>query len=103
MNKKKLNILFRTSGGRATSKELGFGHIFRSLNLAKFLSDQRIFFLIEDYGGVKPLLKKYDSHTIFIKKNLDVKYVNKFFGLLAFEIWYRLFVTKEMTSDTTLN
>jgi len=68
-----LNILFRTSGGRATSKELGFGHIFRSLNLAKFLSDQRIFFLIEDYGGVKPLFKKYDSHTIFIKKNLDVK------------------------------
>lgn len=37
------------------------------------------------------------------QKNLDVKYVNKFFGLLAFEIWYRLFITKEMTSDTILN
>ena len=35
--------------------------------------------------------------------NLDVRYVNKFFGLLAFEIWYRLFITKEMKSDTILN
>ena len=36
------------------------------------------------------------------QENLNVKYVNKFFGLLAFEIWYRLFITKEMTSDTIL-
>ena len=34
--------------------------------------------------------------------DLDVKYVNKFFGILAFEIWYRLFITKEMDSNTTL-
>ena len=37
------------------------------------------------------------------QENLNVKYVNKFFGLLVFEIWYRLFITKEMTSDTILN
>ena len=36
------------------------------------------------------------------QENLNVKYVNKFFGLLAFEIWYRLFITKEMKSDTIL-
>ncbi|MDC0153538.1 asparagine synthase C-terminal domain-containing protein [Nitrosopumilus sp.] len=35
--------------------------------------------------------------------DLNVKYINKFFGLLAFEIWYRLFVTKEMNSNTKLN
>jgi len=35
--------------------------------------------------------------------NLDVKYVNKFLGILAFEIWYRLFVTKEMDNNTTLD
>jgi asparagine synthase (glutamine-hydrolysing) len=35
--------------------------------------------------------------------DLDVKYVNKFFGLLAFEIWYRLFITKEMDSNTILS
>ena len=34
--------------------------------------------------------------------NPDVRYVNKFLGLLAFEIWYRLFVTKEMKATTTL-
>ena len=35
--------------------------------------------------------------------DLDVKYVNKFLGILAFEIWYRLFITKEMSSNTTLD
>ena len=35
--------------------------------------------------------------------NLDVKYVNKFLGLLACEIWYRLFITKEMSSNDTLD
>ena len=34
---------------------------------------------------------------------LDVKYVNKFLGILAFEIWYRLFITKEMNSNSTLD
>ena len=35
--------------------------------------------------------------------DLDVRYVNKFLGLLAFEIWYRLFVSKSMSANTTLN
>jgi len=34
---------------------------------------------------------------------LDIKYVNKFLGILAFEIWYRLFVTKEISSEATLD
>ena len=37
------------------------------------------------------------------KSDLDVKYVNKFLGLLAVEIWYRLFVTKELNSATKLS
>ena len=36
-------------------------------------------------------------------KNLDVRYVNKFLGILAFEIWYRLFITKEIKSYTLLD
>lgn len=32
----------------------------------------------------------------------DIRYVNKFLGLLAFEIWYRLFISNEMNSETTL-
>ena len=37
------------------------------------------------------------------KPDLDVRYVNKFLGLLSLEIWYRLFVTKEMNSTTKLS
>jgi asparagine synthase (glutamine-hydrolysing) len=37
------------------------------------------------------------------KPDLNVKYVNKFLGLLALEIWYRLFITKEMNSTTKLS
>ena len=47
---------------------------------------------------------------IWVKKHLkrldekpDVRYVNKFLGLLAFEIWYRIFVTKEMNPETKLS
>ncbi len=36
------------------------------------------------------------------KADLDVRYVNKFLGLLAFEIWYRLFITKEMSPNEKL-
>ena len=43
------------------------------------------------------------NHFKEIENTLDVRYVNKFLGLLAFEIWYRMFVTKEMNSDTKLN
>ncbi|MEM3065455.1 MAG: asparagine synthase C-terminal domain-containing protein [Candidatus Nitrosotenuis sp.] len=32
----------------------------------------------------------------FRKKNLDVRYVNKFLGILALEIWYRMFYTREL-------
>ena len=46
----------------------------------------------------KEWISKYIDRT-----DLDVKYVNKFLGLLAFEIWYRLFITKDMSANTTLN
>lgn len=37
-----------------------------------------------------------------LKSELDVKYINKFLGLLAFEIWYRIFITKDLSPDTKL-
>jgi asparagine synthase (glutamine-hydrolysing) len=37
------------------------------------------------------------------KSDLDIKFVNKFLGILALEIWYRLFITKEISSEQTLN
>jgi len=32
----------------------------------------------------------------------DVRHINKFLGLLAFEVWYRLFISKEMKSSERL-
>ena len=37
------------------------------------------------------------------KSDLDVKYINKFLGLLSFEIWYRIFITKEMSGKIKLS
>jgi len=37
------------------------------------------------------------------KKDLDARYVNKFLGLFALEIWYRLFVSKEIKANHTLS
>jgi asparagine synthase (glutamine-hydrolysing) len=43
-----------------------------------------------------------NSNLSKMKNEPDVRYVNKFLGLLAFEIWYRLFITKEMKPNTLL-
>ena len=42
-------------------------------------------------------------HKYIHNNNLDINYINKFMGLLAFEIWYRLFITREINSNTTLD
>ena len=36
------------------------------------------------------------------KNDLDTRYINKFLGILALEIWYRLLVTKEMNENEKL-
>ncbi len=36
------------------------------------------------------------------RDNLDTRYVNKFLGLLALEIWYQLFISKEIDDSITL-
>ena len=67
-----------------------FGH-----NLCKeFLDDARI---VNDGWINNDWIKKYMNNP-----SLDIKYINKFLGLLAFEIWYRLFITKEMKSNEKL-
>ena len=37
------------------------------------------------------------------RSDLDIRYINKFYGLLAFEIWHRIFITKEMNANTKLD
>ncbi len=44
-----------------------------------------------------------DSHFNKVDSTKDTRYINKFLGLLALEIWYRMFVTKEMRKDQVLN
>ena len=36
------------------------------------------------------------------KNDLEPRYINKFLGILALEIWYRLLVTKEMNENEKL-
>ena len=42
-------------------------------------------------------LEKYSQ-----KDNLDVRYVNKLLGILALEIWYRIFITKDLNPNEKL-
>jgi len=75
LKKRKLRILIRTSGGKAPKKELGMGHIFRMVNLAKYLHEHEIFFLIEDYGNIKQfLLQKKIKNIFLIKKKGNIDY-----------------------------
>ncbi len=62
-----------------------------------YLNDARI---VKDKWINGDWIKK---HFRGLDENLDVRYVNKFLGLLAFEIWYRIFITKEMDENTTLS
>jgi spore coat polysaccharide biosynthesis predicted glycosyltransferase SpsG len=72
--KKKSSILIRTSGGRAPSKELGLGHVYRMINLAKRIKFHHIYFLLEDYGGAKSILKNNGFENIFLlKPDINVK------------------------------
>jgi len=61
----------------------------------EFLGDSRV---VKDGWINNDWIQKHIDNP-----DLDVKYVNKFLGILAFEIWYRLFITKEMSSNTTLD
>jgi len=93
----------------------------KKFNADSFVSNEKLGFnvntinLWETFG--QQLCKKYllDGETIengwinkkwllehIDKTDLDIKYVNKFLGLLALEIWHRLFVTKTMKSTMSL-
>jgi len=90
-------------------------------NMLKFFDDQKLGFSVNtinlwnNYGH--EICKQYLSDSRMVqdgwlnknwilkhidRKDLDVRYVNKFLGLLSFEIWYRMFVTSEFNPKTTL-
>ena len=85
-----------------TKQKLGFNvntiNLWKSHghNLCKeFLLDSR---MVRDGWINKDWIQKHIDNT-----ELDVRYVNKFLGILAFEIWYRLFITTEISSEDTLD
>ena len=71
MKRKKLNVLIRTVGGKVRNKELGFGHIYRSINLAYHLKPHKIFFLVEDYGGAKKIIKEKKFEVLSLKAGIN--------------------------------
>ena len=102
--------------------KLPLRELLKQYNAISFVTDQKLGFnvdtknLWELYG--KSICTEYllDSSIVsdgWINKkwitshinrsDLDVRYINKFLGLLAFEIWYRLFVTRDMNANTRLN
>jgi len=96
-------LLLKNKSDSLISKEkLGFNvntiNLWKSIGHSKckeFLQDARI---VNDGWINNEWIVKYID-----KENLDIKYINKFLGLLAFEIWYRLFITKEMNSEEKLD
>ncbi len=102
--------------------KLSLRELLKRYNAISFVPDQKLGFnvntknLWESHG--KNLCTEYllDSSivkdgwiskkwiTSYINRDdLDVRYINKFLGLLAFDVWYRLFVTREMDPNTKLN
>ena len=67
-----MKFLIVTAGGRARKKQLGMGHIFRTLNLVEHLKTSKIFFLVEDNGGSMQIIKKNGYRTLLLEKNLSV-------------------------------
>ena len=60
----------------------------------KYLLNSR---LVQDSWILKDWILKYID-----KNDIEIRYVNKFFGLLAYEIWYRIHVTQEMNSNSKI-
>ena len=96
-------LLVKNEADSLISKEkLGFNvntiNLWKSTAHSKckdFFDDSRI---VKDGWINNEWIQKYMD-----KDDLDIKYINKFLGLLAFEIWYRLFITKEMNSEEKLD
>ena len=59
-------------------------------------------FLVEGEVVKNNFINKEWISKYIKNKDLDVRYINKFFGLLAFEIWFRLFISKTMKPSEKL-
>ena len=83
--------IFTSPKVRKFARELG-------ADIEKIKGSERKGRIIEDGWINNEWIKQHINNP-----DLDVKYINKFLGLLAFEIWYRLFITNEISSEDTLD
>jgi len=104
LGKISLREILKKFGTEQFVSEQKQGFSVNTINLWKTIGQKLCKEYLLDSRIVKEGWIKKDWITKYVDKteNLDIKYINKFFGLLAFEIWYRLFVTKEMKPDNKL-
>ena len=104
IGKLSLRTILRQNGSDSlvTKQKLGFNvntiNLWKSHghNLCKeLLSNSRV---VKDGWIDNNWIKKYIDNP-----DLDVRYVNKFLGILALEVWYRIFITNEINSKDTLD
>jgi len=82
-------------------KKLGFS--VNTQNLWKNYGQKICSYFLYDSEIVKEDFVNNDwIQNYLYKDDLDIRYVNKLLGLLACEIWYRIFITKTMESDEQL-
>lgn len=87
----------------STSKQ---GFSVNTLNLWKSYGKRLCEYYLDNGRIIKEDLinKEWVSmHFNKLESMNDIRYVNKFLGLLALEIWFRLFITKEMKPNETLD
>ena len=74
-----------------------------TLNLWNSYGKQLCEYYLDDARIVSENIINYEWIRRHIKKpDIDVRYVNKFLGLLALEIWYRLYITHEIDENERL-
>ena len=99
-----LRELLAKYGASHLISEEKFGFNVNTLNLWKSHGQR----LCKDYLQDAHIIKDgwIDANWItrhIDEKEPDINYVNKFLGLLAFEIWYRIFIIKDFDGNTKLN
>ena len=84
-----------------SQKKQGFS--VNTVNMWNSYGQQIAEYYLDDARIVKNNYINKDWIAKYLKKQeIDVRVVNKLLGLLALEIWYRLFITKEMKGNEKL-
>ena len=127
LSKEIIQVASHIPNSQKYDKEFNLGklplrNILDQLNISHLVSDQKLGFSVntinlwKNYG--QKICKSFLSNSHIVKEgwinndwiithidkeNLDVKYMNKFLGILALEIWYRIFISKDMKPDEKLS